>query len=159
MQVLRSSRRSSSRSSRSGIATVEFAVLVPLFLLLVLGMTEVGRACQVTGDLTAAVREGARMASMDLTEVTAANQSKNQKITQDMRNFLSACGIPGSEVTITITVPGTSTAFDLSNEDNYLKTFQITASIPYARVSRLPADYMNGRVITCTAVYRLASRL
>ena len=155
MQAIRLSRRSDTQGSRSGIATVEFAVLVPLFLILVLGMTEMSRACQVTADLTSAVREGGRMASMDLTSRSPSNQPINQKITQDMRNFLSACGIPGNEVTITITRPGTDTSFDLSDQNNYLQSFQITASIPYSLVSRLPADYMNGRVITCSAVYRL----
>ena len=156
MQSLRSHRRSvPARASRSGIATVEFAILVPLFLLLVLGMTEMGRACQVTADLTAAVREGGRMASMDLSKVTATGTTVNQKVTQDIRNFLSACGITGSDVTITITRPGTSTTFDLADQSNYLESFQITASIPYARVSRMPADYMSGRVITVSAVYRM----
>lgn len=155
-------RRSSPRSRsagcgarRSGIATVEFAILVPLFLMLVLGMTEMGRAFQVSADLTTAVREGGRMASMDLSKVTPSNMTINQKVIKDMRNFLKASGLPGDDVTITITHAASEAVFDLANQDNYLKPFRISASIPYAKASRLPADYMSGKTIRFSAVYRL----
>ena len=162
MHVLRPHHRSSPRSRagsgcarRSGIATVEFAILVPLFLMLVLGMTEMGNAFQVSADLTAAVREGGRMASMDLSKVTPSNMTINQKVIKDMRNFLKASGIPGDDVTITITRADSQAVFDLSNQDNYLKSFRISASIPYSKVSRLPSDYMRGRAVRFSAVYRL----
>lgn len=162
MYAYRPHRRSSLRSRfapcaafRSGIATVEFAILVPLFLMLVLGMTEMGRAFQVSADLTTAVREGGRMASMDLSKVTPSNMTINQKVIKDMRNFLKASGIPGDDATLTITQANSSAAFDLGSQDNYLKAFRISASIPYAKVSRLPADYMRGRTIKFSAVYRL----
>ncbi len=74
---------------------MEFALTALLFLPLILGMTEAGHAFQVSGDLCSAVREGGRTASMDLSEVTASNQTLNQKVTQDIRNFLTANGIPG----------------------------------------------------------------
>jgi len=134
---------------------VEFALIAPLFLLLILGMTEAGHAFQVSGDLCSAVREGGRTASMDLSEVTASNQTLNQKVTQDIRNFLTANGIPGDQVTITITHADSSATFDLSNEANYLKSFRITASVPYSEVSRLPADYLSGRTLSFSAVYRM----
>jgi hypothetical protein len=160
MHALRPHRRSSpsrahASAGRSGIATVEFAILIPLFLMLVLGMTEMGHAFQVSADLTAAVREGGRMASMDLSKVTPSTMTLNQKVIKDMRNFLTASGIPGDDVTLTITHASTEAVFDLGDEDNYLKSFRISASIPYAKVSRLPADYMNGRTIRFSAVYRL----
>jgi len=46
---------------RRGAATVEFAVVVPIFILLMLGMIELGRALQVQQRLTNASREGARV--------------------------------------------------------------------------------------------------
>jgi Flp pilus assembly protein TadG len=43
-----------------GATAVEFAFIVPLLLLLVLGIAEFGHAFQVQGTLSAAAREGAR---------------------------------------------------------------------------------------------------
>ena len=42
-------------------AAVEFAFIVPLLILLVLGIAEFGRAFQVQGTLSAAAREGVRV--------------------------------------------------------------------------------------------------
>src|SRR3954454_7434096 len=43
-----------------GASAVEFAFIVPLLLLLVLGIAEVGHTFQVQGTLSAAAREGVR---------------------------------------------------------------------------------------------------
>ena len=43
-----------------GATAVEFGLIVPLLLLLVLGIVEFGHAFQVQGTLSAAAREGAR---------------------------------------------------------------------------------------------------
>ena len=47
-----------------GAAAVEFAFIVPLLVLLVLGIAEFGRAFQVQGTLSAAAREGARVMAL-----------------------------------------------------------------------------------------------
>ncbi len=44
----------------SGASAVEFAFIVPLLILLVLGIAEFGHAFQVQGTLSAAAREGVR---------------------------------------------------------------------------------------------------
>ena len=46
--------------SERGASAVEFALIVPLLVLLVLGIAEFGHAFQVQGTLSAAAREGAR---------------------------------------------------------------------------------------------------
>ena len=47
-----------------GASAVEFAFIVPLLLLLVLGIAEFGHAFQVQGTLSAAAREGARVMAL-----------------------------------------------------------------------------------------------
>jgi Flp pilus assembly protein TadG len=47
-----------------GASAVEFAFLVPVLLLLVLGIAEFGHAFQVQGTLSAAAREGARVMAL-----------------------------------------------------------------------------------------------
>ena len=61
MQAQRFSRRSSDKHSR-GAAAVEFALILPLFLAIVLGIVEFGRAMMVGQLVTNAAREGARLA-------------------------------------------------------------------------------------------------
>ena len=47
-----------------GASVVEFAMIVPLLLVLVLGIAEFGHAFQVQGTLSAAAREGARVMAL-----------------------------------------------------------------------------------------------
>jgi hypothetical protein len=53
------------RRNRQGAAVVEFAIVAPVFFMVVLGMIEIGRAVMVEQILTNAAREGARTAVLD----------------------------------------------------------------------------------------------
>ena len=145
-------------NDRRGAAAVEFAVLLPLFLMLVMGTWEMGAALTAGTKMAAAVREGGRLASMDYEESLAAGQTANQKVEQDIKNFLTASGIPGSEVTVTITYadgPSAGSTFDLQDPDNYLQLFKITASVEYEEISSFPLDYMAEETISGSLVFRL----
>ncbi len=50
------------RSDRRGQALVEFALTLPLLMLLLMGIVEIGRAWNMKQTLTDAAREGARLA-------------------------------------------------------------------------------------------------
>ena len=47
-----------------GATAVEFALIVPLLIMLVIGIAEFGRAFQVQGTLSAAAREGVRLMAL-----------------------------------------------------------------------------------------------
>ena len=47
-----------------GASAVEFAFIVPLLIVLVLGIAEFGHAFQVSGTLSAAAREGVRVMAL-----------------------------------------------------------------------------------------------
>jgi len=148
---------SAAASSRRGTATVEFAVIAPVFLILVLGTWEMGTAVRASNNLTAAVREGGRLASMDFTGSLAANQTANQKVVHDIRAFLNASGLPGSQATITITYadgPNVGTTFDLGNTTNYLGLFKIKATIPFSAISLFPNKIMTGTTLKAELVTR-----
>ena len=57
--------RSDRRGDRQGVAAVEFAMVLPVFMLLVFGIVEVGRMLMVQQTLVNASREGARRAVLE----------------------------------------------------------------------------------------------
>jgi Flp pilus assembly protein TadG len=52
------------RRNQKGAAIVEFALVVPLLLLLIWGIVDIGRAFYTLNNLASAVREGARSAAV-----------------------------------------------------------------------------------------------
>jgi Flp pilus assembly protein TadG len=76
------------RDRERGAAAVEFALLLPLLLLLVFGIVDFGRALNAQITLTQAAREGARLAALGQPNVVGATQA-------------AATGL--SSVTVTVT--------------------------------------------------------
>ena len=58
-----------------GAAAVEFALLLPLLLLLVFGLIDFGRALYAQVTLTQAAREGARLAALGQSSVVSRTQA------------------------------------------------------------------------------------
>lgn len=58
--------------NNKGNSVIEFALVLPILLLVVFGITEFGRAIMVTNVLNSAAREGARLAAVtSLTDTTS----------------------------------------------------------------------------------------
>jgi Flp pilus assembly protein TadG len=60
-----------------GATAVEFAFILPLLLVLVLGIAEFGRAFQVSGTLSAAAREGVRVMALQNNPAAARAAVRN----------------------------------------------------------------------------------
>jgi Flp pilus assembly protein TadG len=58
-----------------GAAAVEFALLLPMLLLIVFGLIDFGRALNAQITLTQAAREGARLAALGQSNVNTSTQS------------------------------------------------------------------------------------
>jgi Flp pilus assembly protein TadG len=71
---------------------VEFAIVAPIFILLLLGMIEFGRMIMVQQVLTNAAREGARRAVIE-------GSTKSEVETQ-VNNYLANSSITGTTVTV-----------------------------------------------------------
>ncbi len=104
------SRRMARNAGRDrGAAAVEFALLLPVLLLLVFGLIDFGRALNAQITLTQAAREGARLAA--LCPPAAPCQSKLVSGTQAAATGLSPVGVSvttcpanaGSGVNATVT--------------------------------------------------------
>ena len=80
-------RRKGSRSGEKGQALVEFAIIIPILLAVLLGIVEFARAWQIQQVVTNAAREGARVGVINtngLAEVDAAIQVYLQSANMDM---------------------------------------------------------------------------
>lgn len=142
------------RSNRRGTATVEFAIMLPLLLMILLGTIEFGNALNASKRMISAAKSGARFASMDWTDKLAEGETPNQKVLRDVRNFLDASGLPGDAATVTITHAEDNTEFDLSDADNNLELFRVEVLLPYNAISVFPNNFFDSRVLREAIVQR-----
>jgi Flp pilus assembly protein TadG len=90
-----------------GAAAVEFALVVPVLLLLVFGIAEFGRAYNVQTIVSAAAREGVRTMALgnDAGAARAAAQAAAPTLQlNEISVAPSACPVDGSGPTVTATV-------------------------------------------------------
>ena len=77
-----------------GATAVEFAFIVPLLIVLVLGIAEFGRAFQVQGTLSAAAREGVRLMALQNDPAAARAAVRNAAASLEP-------GVTDGQITIT----------------------------------------------------------
>ncbi len=114
------------QTDRNGTAAVEFAVVAPVFFILVFGMIEYGRAVMVQQVITNAAREGARIAVIPGATTTS--------VTSAVGTYLTNSGISGATPSVS---PDPSTA-----TNGALVT--VSVSVPYSSVSWLPSPFFLG---------------
>jgi hypothetical protein len=136
---------------------VEFAFIAPVLLALVLGVITSSQLYDMQSQLSMAAREGARLAAMDRSDILGDGQSTNQKITNDIRNFLDACGLPGDEVEVSITeVDNPGVTFDLDDPNNDLELFQLRVELPYSLADWMGIPGMGDYSLMAQVVFRNA---
>jgi Flp pilus assembly protein TadG len=126
------------RKKRLATAAVEFAVVAPVFLLMVFGMIEYGRMVMVYQVLTNASREGARAAVLD--------GATTSSVTASVNSYMTSAMITGQTVTVSPNPP--------SNAE-YGDPVTVTVSIPFNQVSWLPSPmYLGGKTLSSATVMR-----
>lgn len=91
-----------------GAAAVEFALLVPVLIMIILGIMEFGRAYNIQATLTNAARESARVMSINnsQTAARAAAQSATAQLKPALADgdvaFSAATCTVGAQMTVTI---------------------------------------------------------
>jgi hypothetical protein len=134
-------RRPNRDSDRRASVTVEMALVLPIFVALIAGIAEASRLLETQNTLATVAREGARLAAMDRTDVLQPNQTTNQKIEADVKNFLDACGLDGDEASVFIVNPNDhTTIMDLDDPDTELELFELRVELPYSSVCGLGTD-------------------
>ncbi len=132
------------RKDRRGAAAVEFAIIAPLFFLLILGMVEIGRAVMVQQIITNASREGARLAVLP--------GENNANVINRVNDILNDSGISGA-TTVILTEDDSS----LNIQDvAYGDVVKVKVTVPFSEVSWMPgADkYMAGKSLSAVTVMR-----
>jgi Flp pilus assembly protein TadG len=89
---MRMTRLFRSKRDPRGQSVVEFALVLPILLLVVFGITEFGRALMTANMLTQAAREGARVAALGYNDAAV-----NTRVTE----VLTAANITATSVVIT----------------------------------------------------------
>ena len=115
---------------RRGASAVEFAVVAPVFFLLVLGIIEFGRMVMVQQVITNAAREGARIAVLD--------SATPGRVTTRVNDYLSSANLSGATVTM-VPNPPTSAGFG--------DPVTVRVTVPFAAVSALSAPFMSGATV------------
>jgi Flp pilus assembly protein TadG len=106
---------------------VEFAIVAPLFFLLVFGMIEFGRMVMVQQVLTNASREGARRAVLSGVSDTDVEAT--------VENYLANASISGATVTVATQAP---------TPPDTAEARIVTVTIPFNQVSWLPTPIFLG---------------
>jgi Flp pilus assembly protein TadG len=96
------------RSSERGAVAVEFAILAPLLIMLLLGIMEFGRAYNVQVSLSNAAREGVRVMAISNDQTAAKAAAKNVAVSLNPQladanfTFSPASCTAGAQMSVTI---------------------------------------------------------
>ena len=141
--------------NRRGAVAVEFAVVAPMLLAIVVGLIELNRVYDAQNTLEAAAREGARFAAMDRTGMMQDGQTANQKLEQDIQNFLQTSGIPASDITVSVRdAENPDVVFDLDDPANDLRLFLVQIEVPFSAVSYTPISAENDYNLSAGVIFR-----
>lgn len=130
---------------RSGAAATEFAIILPVFALMLLGMIEFGRGIMVGQIVTNAAREGARQAIID--------GSTNADVqTAVISNLDAQLGIDSASggATVAITVEGGGDVSSAETRD----LCTVTVSVPYEATKYTSLSFLAGSSFTGSASMR-----
>ncbi len=124
-----------------GASAVEFALIVPVLIVLVLGIAEFGHAFQVQGTLSAAAREGVRAMALRNDPAEARDVVQNAAASLDP-------GITDDQIDITI-VGGTSETCPITGAGDTAVRLTIDYPMPF-----LTGFFGSGIPLTAKGVMR-----
>jgi len=117
---------------------VEFAVVAPLFFLLIFGMIEFGRMVMIQQILTNASREGARVAVLD--------GATTAEVTSAVEEYMVTASVSGTDISVSPNPPDSA---------GYGEPVTVSVSVPFDQVSWLPSPmFLGGNTLSATTVMR-----
>lgn len=136
---------------RDGVSALEFALILPIFLTLILGAIDFGRFAHSLIAVTNASRAGAGLASVHpTTNATLANWQAEVRATvlAELSQTLPSTGLVAGDVTTTVPAPVTS-----GNGASLRKSVSVTVTIPFRSIVSWPLLPQNV-TLTKTTVFR-----
>ena len=128
------------RKQRQGASTVEFAVVAPVFFLLVFGMIEYGRMVMVQQIIVNSAREGCRAAVLD------------GSTTSGVKTTVITAMASGN---ITITTSNVTVSPDPPSNAEFGDPVTVTVTVPFNQVSWLPSPmYLGVKSMTAATTMR-----
>lgn len=141
--------------SRRGAVAVEFAIVAPVLLAIVLGTLQVGRVFEMQNLLEVAAREGARFASMDRDALLNPSENATEKMKRDVVNFLAANDVPREGITVDVKdFLNPEDDFAIDDPANDLKLFIVEITVPWSSVSAMPVSAGSDHALTANVVFR-----
>jgi Flp pilus assembly protein TadG len=138
-------RRSSSGGQRRGAAAVEFAVVAPLFFLVLAGIIEFGQAFRIEHALSNASRRAARSAIFDSATVSGVESEVQAHCARTL-------GFSEGDVTVEIALNGTACA-DLRAATQG-DEISVTVSVPYSRAGvGFYANLFSNSTLSSTCIF------
>jgi Flp pilus assembly protein TadG len=126
------------------MAVVEFALLAPLLVSLVLGMFELARGLMVKEMLSDAAQKGCRTGVLP--------GKTNSDITSDVNNILADNGIASTDVTTTIQVNGRTADLSTANPNDKIS---VKVAIPVAKVYWVGTVFLSAQSVESETVVML----
>jgi Flp pilus assembly protein TadG len=147
---------------RMGAAVVELAFVLPLLLILMVGVWEIGRLIQLEQTMNEAARQGARLASQGqivntqgaYTQISLNTGSPNVEDT--VRDYLQASGITnttGLQVTFTYLDGDTTLTQPYQGAKN--QTFRVRVTLPYSNLRWTDLSLINPSTLTGECVWKV----
>lgn len=135
----------SARRQNRGIAAVELALVLPLFLTLLVGVWEVGRLIEMHNIVSNSAREGARAA--------ASAKLSNSECQTVAKTYLIGNNIPTSNVTVVIS--NVTSGGDVKDAEQ-LDKVRCTVTLPFKDVSWVILNFFvtNSSLVRSTVDWR-----
>lgn len=142
--------RTNCSNRRRGAAAVELAIVLPLFMMIVMGIVEFGRAMMVGQLVTNAARHGSRLSIVD--------GATNTSVETAVKDFVSnSVGVGVSDITVEIKVdPGTGNPDpnDVLAVAKSKDVCLVTVKVPYNRVAYIAGNFLAGAELKGECVMR-----
>jgi Flp pilus assembly protein TadG len=137
-----SHRSTAQRAPRRGIALVEFAVVVSLLFVLVLGIIEFGRAMMVLEMLNNAARNGCRVGCL--------SGSANTDVSSAVTSALANGGFAGTTTTVQVNGVTADASSAVSGD-----AVTVVVQVPFNKVTWLPSPlFLGGKTLGSSVVMR-----
>jgi Flp pilus assembly protein TadG len=137
---------------RKAVAAVEFAVVLPLLMTIVMGIIECGRLMSAEEILINASREGARLAVLGGSTMGTSTSTGPYEVNYRVRQSLDGAAVSSACATITVTDLDRSIT-DLPDAD-VGDRIQVSVSIPFAAVAWCTPWFFGGANLSTNCIMR-----